>query len=72
MLGWLRKNEIPAFDRNGVNEKSLAKQKAGAKKIAKALNRTPGATTVKAHMHMLDVSLSTRGHLKAKVAIISK
>jgi hypothetical protein len=30
--------------------KSLAKQKAGAKKIAKALNRTPGATTVKAHM----------------------
>jgi hypothetical protein len=41
--------------------KSLAKQKAGAKKIAKALNRTPGATTVKAHMHMLDVSLSTRG-----------
>jgi hypothetical protein len=41
--------------------KSLAKQKAGAKKIAKALNRTPGATTVKGHVHMLDVSLSTRG-----------
>jgi hypothetical protein len=38
--------------------KSLAKQKAGVQKIAKALNRTPGATTVKAHM-------------KAKVAIIS-
>jgi hypothetical protein len=36
-----------------------AMQKAGVKKIAKALNRTPGATTVKAHM-------------KAKVAIISK
>ena len=61
-LGWLRKNEVPALDRNGYRStKPLAKQKAGAKKIAKALNRTPGATTVKAHMHMLDVSLSTRG-----------
>lgn len=27
--------------------KSLATQKAGATKIAKALNRTPGATTAK-------------------------
>ena len=34
---------------------------AGATKIAKALNRTPGATTAKAHMHMLSVLLSTRG-----------
>jgi hypothetical protein len=25
--------------------------------LAKAMNRTPGATTVKAHMHMLGVSL---------------
>jgi len=39
--------------------KSLAKQKAGVTKIARALKRTPGATTVKAHI--LGVSLSTRG-----------
>lgn len=39
--------------------KSLAKQKAGVTKIAKTLKRTPGATTVKAHI--LGVSLSTRG-----------
>jgi hypothetical protein len=38
--------------------KSLAKQKAGVTKIAKALKRTPAATTVKAHT--LGVSLSTR------------
>ncbi|MBN9008234.1 MAG: hypothetical protein J0H40_22840 [Rhizobiales bacterium] len=38
--------------------KTLAKQKAGIAKIAKALNRTPGATAAKAHM--LGLSLSTR------------
>lgn len=36
--------------------KSLAKQKTGVAKIAKELNRTPGATTAKAHM--LGVSLA--------------
>jgi hypothetical protein len=38
--------------------KSLAKQKTGVKKIAKALKRTPAATAVKAHT--LGVSLSTQ------------
>jgi hypothetical protein len=36
--------------------KTLAKQKAGVKKIAKTLKRTPGATATKAHT--LGVSLS--------------
>jgi hypothetical protein len=36
--------------------KTMAKAKAGVKKIAKALNRTPGATTVMAAK--LGVSLS--------------
>jgi hypothetical protein len=36
--------------------RSLAKQKAGVKKIAKALKRTPAATTVKASL--LGVSLA--------------
>ena len=63
ILGWLRKNGVPALDRNGYRSTKVSSKakKAGAKKIAEALNRTPGATTVKAHMHMLDVSLSTRG-----------
>jgi aspartate oxidase len=39
--------------------KTLAKQKVGVVKIAKTLKRTPGATTVKAHI--LGVSLSMRG-----------
>lgn len=39
--------------------KSLAKQKAGVAKISKALKRTLGATTAKAHQ--LGVSLDTRG-----------
>ena len=39
--------------------KSLAKQKIGVKKIAKALKRTPGSTGVKAAK--LGVSLDTRG-----------
>jgi hypothetical protein len=39
--------------------KTLAKQKTGVVKIAKILKRTPGATTVKAHI--LGVSLSMRG-----------
>jgi hypothetical protein len=38
--------------------KTLAKQKAGVAKIARTLKRTPGATTVKAHI--LGVSLSMR------------
>jgi hypothetical protein len=38
--------------------KTLAKQKAGVAHIAKILKRTPGATTVKAHI--LGVSLSMR------------
>jgi len=38
--------------------KTLAKQKTGVTKIAKMLKRTPGATTVKAHI--LGVSLSMR------------
>jgi hypothetical protein len=39
--------------------KSLAKQKMGVTRIARTLKRTPGATTVKAHI--LGVSLSMRG-----------
>ncbi|SDK37202.1 hypothetical protein SAMN05444171_7177 [Bradyrhizobium lablabi] len=55
-------NEVPAWTATDIGQlKPLTTQKAGATKIAKALNRTPGAKTVKAHMHMLDVSLSTRG-----------
>ena len=38
--------------------KTMAKAKAGVKKIAKSLKRTPGATTVKAAK--LGISLSTR------------
>jgi hypothetical protein len=38
--------------------KTMAKAKSGVKKIAKALKRTPGATTVMAAK--LSVSLSTR------------
>jgi len=37
--------------------KTMAKAKAGVKKIAKSLKRTPGATTVKAAK--LRISLST-------------
>jgi hypothetical protein len=39
--------------------KGFAKKKVGVAKIAKALKRTVGATTVKAHL--LGVSLDTRG-----------
>jgi hypothetical protein len=39
--------------------KSMAKDKQGVKKIAKALKRTPGATTVMAAKR--SVSLSMRG-----------
>jgi hypothetical protein len=39
--------------------KSLAKKRTGVAKISKALNRTIGATAVKAHQ--LGVSLDTRG-----------
>jgi len=39
--------------------KTMAKEKRGATKIAKALKRTVGATTVKAAKH--GISLSTRG-----------
>jgi hypothetical protein len=39
--------------------KSMAKDKQGVKKIAKALKRTPGATSVAAAKR--DISLSTRG-----------
>jgi hypothetical protein len=39
--------------------KVSSKVKAGAKKIAGIETRS-GCTTVKAHMHMLDVSISTR------------
>lgn len=39
--------------------KMLARTKSGVTKIAKALKRSPGATTVKAAK--LGVSLSTRG-----------
>jgi len=39
--------------------KTLARQKTGVTKIARMLKRTPGATTVKAHI--LGVSLSMRG-----------
>jgi hypothetical protein len=48
-----------AWTKDDVRQlKSLAKQKAGVKKIAKALKRTPAATAVKAHT--LGVSLDTR------------
>jgi hypothetical protein len=48
------------WTKNDVRElKSLAKQKIGVKKIAKALKRTPGATGVK--IAKLGVSLDTRG-----------
>ena len=39
--------------------KSLAKKKVGVVKISKALKRTIGATTIKAHQ--LGISLSMRG-----------
>jgi hypothetical protein len=39
--------------------KSMARDKQGVTKIARALKRSPGATTVKAAKH--GVSLSTRG-----------
>jgi hypothetical protein len=39
--------------------KSLARKKGGVAKISKALKRTIGATTVKAHQ--LGISLSMRG-----------
>jgi hypothetical protein len=53
------KTEFPPWTATDIGQlKSLSKQKAGVKKIAKALNRTRGATTVKV--------------MKAKVAIISK
>jgi hypothetical protein len=48
-----------AWSKDDIRQlKSLAKQKAGVKKIAKALKRTPAATAVKAHT--LSVSLDTR------------
>ena len=69
-LAWARRESTMRVQLENVDENQqrlfskpgVAKQKAGAKKIAKALNRTPGPITVKAHMHMLDVSLSTRGN----------
>jgi hypothetical protein len=46
-----------AWTKNDVRAlKSMAKQKQGVKKIAKALKRTSGATTVKAQK--LGISLS--------------
>ena len=48
-----------AWTSSDVRElKSLAKKKAGVTKISKALKRTIGATTVKAHQ--LGISLSMR------------
>jgi hypothetical protein len=41
------------------NLKLMARDKQGVKKIAKALKRTPGATSVMAAKH--GISLSTRG-----------
>jgi len=45
MLGWLRKKmKFAPWTATDIGQlKSLAKQKAGAKKIAKALKRAPGA-----------------------------
>ena len=37
--------------------KSMAKDKRGVKRIAKALKRTPGATTVKAAKHGISLSM---------------
>ena len=57
-----KKNKIVrrAWTATDVRElKSLAKKKTGVAKISKALNRTAGATAVKAHQ--LGVSLDTRG-----------
>jgi len=52
------KTKFPPWTATDIGQlKSLAAQKAGGTKIAKALNRTPVATTVRVHMHMLDVSL---------------
>jgi hypothetical protein len=54
-----KKNVRREWSKGDVRQlKSLAKQKIGVTKIAKALKRTPTATTVKAHT--LGVSLSTR------------
>ena len=48
-----------AWTSSDVREmKSLAKKRVGVAKISKALKRTIGATTVKAHQ--LGISLSTR------------
>jgi hypothetical protein len=46
--------------------KSLAKQKAGAKKIAKALNRTPSLTTVKAAYAYVGCVAQHEGEIEGK------
>ncbi|QPF83940.1 hypothetical protein IC762_30505 [Bradyrhizobium genosp. L] len=54
-----KKKTIRRWTKDDVrNLKTLAKQRAGVAKIAKALKRTPAATMVKASL--LGVSLDTR------------
>ena len=55
ILGWLRKNGVPALDRNGYRSTKVSSKakKAGAKKIAEALNRTAGCDNGKsAHAYV--------------------
>ena len=55
-----KKSVRRAWTASDVRElKLLARKKVGVTKISRALKRTAGATTVKAHM--LGVSLDTRG-----------
>jgi hypothetical protein len=55
-----KKNTIRRWTKDELKTlRSLAKQKAGVKKIAKTLKRTPAATMVKASQ--LKISLDTRG-----------
>ncbi|MGY3581564.1 hypothetical protein ACVIGB_000364 [Bradyrhizobium sp. USDA 4341] len=55
-----KKKSVRRWTKDDVKTlKSLAKQKAGVKKIAKLLKRTSAATMVKASL--LGVSLDTRG-----------
>jgi hypothetical protein len=55
-----KKNVIRRWTKEDVRAlKAMAKDRRGVAKISKALKRTIGATTVKAHM--LGVSLDSRG-----------
>jgi hypothetical protein len=67
MLGWLRKNEVLALDCNGYRStKVSSKAKSRRQENRKGIETRSGFKTVKAHMPMLDVSLSTSGVTEGK------